>query len=491
MTTPTDDMAEINSLMAEAKRARRRKNQNPQILKDLYPPAERPQEATNGLSAKVEPILQAIVKSTNSEDKKQVPDLPPDDPATESWPVLDQDAYHGLAGEFVKALEPHTEADPAGVLIQLLIAFGNIVGNSPYYQVESSQHHTNTFAVLVGKSSRSRKGTGAGRVMKVCELADGGWFSDRTASGLSSGEGLIDHVRDAVVKWNPKEKRDETVDPGIKDKRLLVTEEEFAGALSVMERHGNKLSSVIRLAWDGRKLQTMTKSLPLQATGAHVSLIGHITKDEIRAKLTRTDMANGFANRFLFPLVRRSKHLPHGGHFPDTELERFGNLVDAAIKLAKTVGRVTMTDTAAKAWEATYEELSAERPGLIGAVTARAEAQVIRLSLIFALLDSKKEINTAHLKAAMAVWAYCDESASLIFGDSLGDPAADEILAALHNNTGGMTRTTISNLFGRNRTSDQISAALQVLLRAGRAKFETSQTTGRPVERWFAIGGSK
>ena len=413
-------------------------------------------------------------------------DPPKDDP----WPVIDQDAYHGLAGEFVKALAPHTEADLAGVLIQFLVAFGNIVGNSPYYQVESSQHHTNTFAVLVGKSSRSRKGTGAGRVMTVCQLADGGWFSDRTASGLSSGEGLIDHVRDEVVKWNPKEKRDETVDPGIKDKRLLVTEEEFAGALSVMERHGNTLSSVIRKAWDGHKLQTLTRSSPLKATGAHVSLIGHITKDEIRAKLTRTDMANGFANRFLFPLVRRSRYLPHGGHFPDTELEKFAKLFDEAIKFAQTVGRVTMTDTAAKAWEETYEELSAERPGLIGAVTARAEAHVVRLSLIFALLDSKKEIDTAHLKAAMAVWAYCDESASLIFGDSLGDPVADEILVALRGHPKGMTRTDLYNFFGRNRPSDQIGTALAMLLKLGRAKFETRQTGGRPVETWSATGGS-
>ena len=42
-------------------------------------------------------------------------------------------------------------------------------------------------------------------------------------------------------------------------------------------------------------------------------------------------------------------------------------------------------------------------------MTARAEAQVIRLSLIFALLDSTDTIDTAQLEAAMAVWAYCDE----------------------------------------------------------------------------------
>ena len=150
-----------------------------------------------------------------------------------------------------------------------------------------------------------------------------------------------------------------------------------------------------------------------------------------------------------------------------------------------------MTDAAAKAWAEAYAELSADRPGLLGAVTARAEAQVIRLSLIFALLDSKDQIDTVHLEAAMAVWAYCDQSAHLIFGDSLGDPVADDILIALRRNAGGMTRTDINNLFGRHRTSDQIGAALALLLNLGRASFENRQTAGRPVETWFAMGGPK
>jgi hypothetical protein len=91
----------------------------------------------------------------------------------------------------------------------------------------------------------------------------------------------------------------------------------------------------------------------------------------------------------------------------------------------------------------------------------------------------------------MAIWAYCDESATRIFGDSIGDPVADDILLALRRNVAGMTRTDISNLFGRHRTSEQINAALAMLLKLGRAKFEIKQTGGRPVETWFAIGGSR
>jgi hypothetical protein len=183
--------------------------------------------------------------------------------------------------------------------------------------------------------------------------------------------------------------------------------------------------------------------------------------------------------------------LPFGGHVDDEALAKLGDRFKQAVEFAKTVGHVTMTDAAAKAWALAYEELSADRPGLLGAVTARAEAQVIRLSLNYALLDRNDKIDTVHLGAAMAVWAYCDLSAQLIFGDSVGYPAADNILSALRRSPAGMTRTDISNLFGRHQTSDQIGAALTMLARSGRARFEEQQTSGRPVETWFAVGGRK
>ena len=132
------------------------------------------------------------------------------------------------------------------------------------------------------------------------KVADQTWNDDRLKGGLSSGEGLINEVRDQRSEWNRKEGREEIVDPGVADKRLMIVEAEFASALAVMERQGSTLSPHIRRAWDGDKLATITRNSPLCATGAHISIIGHITIDELRARLTRTEAANGFANRFLF-----------------------------------------------------------------------------------------------------------------------------------------------------------------------------------------------
>jgi len=163
-----------------------------------------------------------------------------------------------------------------------------------------------------------------------------------------------------------------------------------------------------------------------------------------------------------------------------------GERTRKAVEAARKLVRVTMTEAAAQAWEAAYPELSADRPGLLGAVVGRAEAQVIRLALIYALLDCTHQIDVVHLEAAMAVWAYSEESAARIFEDSLGDPTADEILLALRR-SGEMTRTDIHHLFGRHRSAAQIDIALALLLKAGRAKFETRHTGGRPVEMWSAI----
>jgi hypothetical protein len=227
----------------------------------------------------------------------------------------------------------------------------------------------------------------------------------------------------------------------------------------------------------------------LRATDPHISIIGHITFDELRARLSRTEMANGFANRFLYALVKRSKELPFGGNLTDSEILHLGERLKGIIDKAKPIGRMNMSDNARAKWAAIYHDLSAPQPGLLGAVVARGEAQTVRLALIYALLDGAEEIGLPHLEAALAVWEYCEASAIHIFGRAVGDPVADEILRALQQaGADGMTRTEIRDLFSRNKSSDRIDMALQLLRTMGRAKPAggTGGTGGRPVEVWLA-----
>ena len=164
--------------------------------------------------------------------------------------------------------------------------------------------------VLVGDSSKSRKGVSWGRVHEILRLIDALWR--HPASGMSTGEGLIWGVRDPILTIDDKGQQ-KISDQGVADKRLVIVEEEFCRVLKCANRDGNTLSAVFRQAFDTGDLRILTKNNPAEATGAHISCIGHITKQELVRRLADTECANGFANRILWVCVKRSKELPEGG----------------------------------------------------------------------------------------------------------------------------------------------------------------------------------
>ena len=413
------------------------------------------------------------------------------------WPkALEPEAFHGIAGEVVQMIEPHTEADPAALLLQFLVAFGNLVGRTPYFPAGGDRHYTNEFVVLVGASSKGRKGSSWSAIGYVLGIADQEWLDRCNQTGLSSGEGLIWAVRDAIESKEPmrtgKERRVtgyQTVikDHGIEDKRLMVVEPEFASPLRVSERDGNTLSPVIRQAWDTGRLSVLSKNSPARATGAQISIIGHISRDELLKYLTGCEAANGFANRFLWVAVKRSKLLPDGGLLHTVDLAPLVRHLTDAIDFARKVGEMKRDEAAGELWHELYGQLSRDRMGLFGAVTSRAEAHVLRLSCLYALLDRSEVVRFTHLAGALEVWRYCEDSCRFIFGDALGDATADTIRAALRRSAAGLTRTEISKLFDRHKTAEEVTRALDLLGTQGMARSSCETTAGRSAERWFAV----
>jgi len=413
-------------------------------------------------------------------------------PPVNPWPdPLEDEAYYGLAGDFVRAVEPESEADPVAILGQFLVLFGNCAGRSPYYQIEADKHHANLNLVTVGDTSSGRKGVALNRARQPFAAADEAWEATRVKGGLSSAEGLIWQVRDPIYKdERDKETKALTkvmVDQGVSDKRFCAAETEFSGVLRQFQRDGNNLSGLIRDAFDRGNLESLTKNSPARATGAHISILGHITKAELLRYLDTTEAANGLGNRFLWPCVTRSKYLPDGGQ-PVDLTPIIARLMDA-LAFARKTGLMTRDDEARALWHAVYRPLSEGKPGLLGAMIARAAPIVVRLSMIYALLDCSSVIRKEHLTAAIALWDYAEASARYIFGDALGDSVADEILGALRRSPGGSTRTQISEALGRNQKADRINRALALIERNGLARCIQEgggPGKGAPVERWFA-----
>jgi len=396
------------------------------------------------------------------------------------WPrPLSDAAYYGLFGAIVRAIESETESDPVSMLLQLLVLFGNLIGRTAHFVVETCPHYLNEFLLLAGTSAKARKGTSYRYGEQLLRSLDPTWAH---ASGLSSGEGLIWTIRDPIRKHVKGEET--TDDPGVPNKRLLVFESELASVLRMMERPGNILADVMKNGWDGRDLVVLTKNSPARATAPHISLITHITIDQLRRYLTRSEMSDGWGNRFLLACVRRARSLPLGGQHVD--LSGFRHELDGVVNFARAVETMGLDPEAEARWCDVYDDLSADRPGLLGSMTARAEAHTRRLACLFALSDLSNTVFVPHLEAALAVWRYCFESVAHIFGDRLGDPVADTILGALRTAADGLTRTAIHDLFQRHQTTDAINRALELLVSARLATKTLQATEGRPVERWFA-----
>ncbi len=405
-------------------------------------------------------------------------------PQTASYPQpLAEEAFFGLPGTIVRAIEPQTESDPAALLLQLLVGTGNLIGRTPALMMDGAAHHPNLFAVLVGTTSKARKGTSWRQTRRLLAMVDPEWADKRITGGLSSGEGLIEAVADPPPSDEPP--------PEPVDKRLMIQVGEFASVLAVQGREGNTLSAVLRDAWDGDTLTVLNrKANKLRATAPHISMVAHVTRDELLRMLQTTEAANGYANRFLWAAVRRPKLLPRGGNLSDATLQPLADRLKEAVIVARHTQHITLTEAAWELWDTVYAELSQEQAGLLGAITARAEPLVLRLAMLYALIDGGSEIDVPHLMAGCAVWEYCQQSASWIFGDQLGDPDGDLLLSHLRQRPEGITRTEIHGLFGRNRSATQVSRALTSLEEKNLARRVEEMPDGDRrlrTERWFAV----
>ena len=132
-------------------------------------------------------------------------------PTVPTWPPpVAAEGYYGIAGEIIRAIGPHSESDPAGLLLQFLTAWGSLAGRGPYYLAEDDRHHTNLYTVIVGITSKGRKGTSWGRMRRILGTLDDYWVANCLLSGIGSGEALIDALNH-------------------EDHRRLVVESEFPG----------------------------------------------------------------------------------------------------------------------------------------------------------------------------------------------------------------------------------------------------------------------
>ncbi len=396
-------------------------------------------------------------------------------------PKADPAMFYGMVGEVARLGSENTEANPVAVAMSFMVFLAASIGRGPVLHVGDDWHHVRLFGLHVGRSGLGRKGTAMklmkriSKAVKAKELqpAFGLQIHD---GGLSSREGLALLIHDKYY-----EGKEEI--PAIHDKRLLVIESEFANILHQSKRDGNTLSPALRGCWDGEAIKPATKTNRMWASWPHVNLLANITPSELLELMTRRELTNGFANRFVIYWAEQPRVLPFPRPTPQADVDRIADNVIEVLTFAgadRWVDRDVLdmelapgdaTALYAKLYRTEFRDRSGgER---VTGLLERAAPMVLRMAMLFALTDKTTRIEAQHIEAAAAWVRYWRDSVKFIFQTAADELAtaqtsarAAQILAYL-NQHGDTSRSDLSvKCFQKHASRDEIDAALDELLKA-------------------------
>jgi len=408
-------------------------------------------------------VLDSMVDQLEHARADEEDDAPPSVPPSR----MNGAAFNGLAGEIIGVIAPYTEACPEALIIQFVAAFGNLIGRHAHWRLNATNHYTNLAACLVAPTGAG-KGTAWDATKWLLMRCNENWKTIKTLSGLTSGEGLIEKIRDAGGT-------------------LLAVETEFGRFLANMTRQGNTLADVFCQAWEGTALDVPTKQNSIRYDMPHFTAIGHITPSRLRRKVGVDEIESGFVNRILWAHAYLARTLPSGEDFD--ELTNMLSPYVQRLTFAAEFGSTHATfnkpmkrlPKAEEVWKGMYESLRVRPATLHGSATGRAAPYVMRLAAIYAILDREFDVGLSHLEAAMAVWEYCDQTALHLFGDPRNDRKMGKLLDALEKAKGGLTKTQIRRQVYRSHlTLMELDGVLGQALASGHVVYKEESTKGAP-----------
>jgi hypothetical protein len=365
---------------------------------------------------------------------------------------------YGPAGEFVRRVTEKSEADPAGVLLYTLACSGLVLGRDAFYPHGYVKCRPCLFAVTVAQSPRTGQGCFLEPVRALFSLAaelSGTELLKFIPNGLLAADELLPKSPSSDARGLPS--------AGMGD---------FEPSWDTLSRARAPLTTALRHAWDEH---------------TRIAILGHLTEPYLLAARATRPLLHT-ASRMLWCCVHRERSIALPQTLPPEGLRPIAEILASNAKRDRSPREMKFAPGTATEWEQAYSSLTLNDAGAVGIVTALAEAQVIRIAMVYALLDGLETINPAHMKAALAVWDYCRLSAQHLFGTGIGDALTEKLFRALGEKP--LSRTEVHRLFNNHAPADRIDAALANLAKEGRAISEVIKTEGRPRTVWKQPGSS-
>ncbi len=434
----------------------------------------------------LEPRLSSLSSLTSPRD------IEIDDDPHLPIPQPDRVALYNLVGDLADIAAKDTEVNPFAAGADFMSFLSAQFGRDSYLMIGNTRHHCRLYSLHVGRSGCGRKGDALGLIRRVHQrLKD--LFPDLLGQahtgGLSSREGLVMFIHDGYEQGKK-------VFPAIADKRLWIVESEFANVLRQNQRDGNTLSSALRDAWDGVSIAPATKSNRIGASDPHVAISAGITPAELRDLISKVELTNGFAGRFLMFYAERNGLLAHPAPTPDDQVTDLAKRTATIIRFAKgdypnhsNSRWMSLSPAANQHYETLYHSVlnQPESSPILTALLERRPAMLLRIAMLLALTDLTLNIEPCHIDAALAWVNYWQDSVRYLFKGRGPDPLRDvkaAIIAFLQEHHEVDRKAFYQGRFKHLINRNKLDSALDDLIDTGKVVCTTVERegggTGRP-----------
>jgi hypothetical protein len=405
-------------------------------------------------------------------------------------PPMTRKAFPGIIGEIVDIAEAQCGVSREAVAMGFLVGMGNILGRE--FVFAQGNNHLNMFAVVVGFSEEGGKGMAWNPSESLLRHIDYEWMNKRRYGSFNSGDGIV-----VVLRNNRKIPKDRTT----LDNRLFIQTEEFSKVLKAINWANNNLEEVLCECWDCKSaINSTNKKDDFFAENPFVSIFGNTTPRALKVYLGILQQENGFGNRFLWPMVRKTRveSFPEdvGWYQHQNVLKHFGEVLEWARKLKEQAPPEGIlmgwaNDGVRDLWDSfckSYDKIS-------NVLLARRKPIVLRLASNFAVFEKSLKVGVKHLEAGMEHWRYNVDSIDHNFGDDIciTNPKTKAMFWLLQKAPIGpsgspeLSRTALSTgAFRGNQASPvEVQQAFHGLLEAKVARFEMRKGLGRATEMWI------
>lgn len=390
----------------------------------------------------------------------QPSDLPLTTPP--SLPPFPQEAWTEPFLRWREVLSQHTNAPDEFLWAVFATAWGLILGRRAYI-AHPITLYPNFWTLLIGPSARARKSTVLYALRLLLESLSVPYCA---ISGLSSIEGLAEQM-------------DKTP-----HQPTLLCEEEFRRLLGVATRKVtvNLIPDLQRLSYCNQPFD-LTRTKQLRIERPFLAFITATPLAFIEEMLTEAHFTGGFLNRFL---------LLHGE--PNAPLALPPALTTKALTpftafLQKLIGAIPTTSTAlsltgeaSQMYTTWYNHLDTQLqplPEHLQQLLVRLPEHALKLSLVYATLDSAQQITPTHLAPTLAIVGYI-QTLTLHYFQHVSLSHTGRIEERVYGciTKGKHTAREIKHHLGGRVSMQDINRALDALVKSERV-LKTQTCTGK------------